>query len=240
MIETESKTVLIDTGNAETAHTDALLDYLSARKITRIDYLILTHPDEDHIGGAVRLMEAFPVSLCLLPDAVSDTDTFRETLDALDENSVFAQEAKAGDIYPVSDGVSLEILSPSAGSDADPNDMSAVTRLTVGTRHFLFMGDAGEDVERTLTADYAQTALTADVLKLSHHGAADATTDGFLSAVMPSFAVVSCGADNRYGHPDAAVLYRCASHGAEVYRTDRVGSIVFITDGSSLSVFTER
>lgn len=238
LIEDGKKTVLIDTGNAETAHTDALLSYLRARKITKIDYLILTHPDEDHIGGAVRVLESFPVSVCLLPDAVNDTPTFLDTLDALDAASVYAAEAKAEDVYPLEKSV-LTVLSPTGETDS-LNEMSVVLRLTVGTRHFLFTADAGEKTERILLATYPESKLSADVIKVSHHGAAGAGCDEFLDAVSPTYGVISCGKNNSYGHPAGEVLYRYGEHGIRLYRTDESGSVVFLTDGEDLRVSTEH
>lgn len=238
LIEDGAKRVLIDTGNAETAHTDALLAYLRRRNVTKIDYLILTHPDEDHIGGAVRVLGNFSVTVCLLPDAVSDTPVFRNTLDALDAASVYVAEAKADDVYPL-ESATFTILSPK-GKVSSLNDGSVVLRLTVGTRHFLFTGDAGESTERALLAGYPASKLSADVLKVSHHGASGAGTDEFLEAVSPTYGVISCGKNNVYGHPAAEVVYRYGEHGIRLYRTDESGSIVFLTDGSNLRVATER
>lgn len=238
LIEDGGKAVLIDTGSAESAHTDALLSYLQKRNVRRLDYLILTHPDEDHIGGAVRLLDNIAVSVCLLPDAVSDTTVFRDTLDALEDAGVFSDEAKANDVYPL-EKASFTVLSPKGRTDSQ-NEGSVVVRLTVGTRHFLFTGDAGEETERTLLAEYSAARLRADVLKISHHGASGAECDEFLDAVSPTYGVISCGKDNAYGHPTKEVVYRCEEHGMRLFRTDESGSIVFLTDGKTLTVKTER
>ncbi len=238
LIEDGKKTVLIDTGNTETVHTDALIAYLGKRNIKKLDYLILTHPDEDHIGGAVRVLGSLSVSVCLLPDAVNDTPSFRKTLDALDASLTVAEEAKAGDVYPL-ERATLSVLSPT-GRGTTLNDGSVVLRLTVGTRHFLFMGDAGEGAERILLSKYSANRLHADVLKISHHGASGAECDEFLDAVSPTYGVISCGKNNAYGHPAKDVLYRCEEHGVRLLRTDESGSIVFLTVGETLTVKTER
>lgn len=238
LIRDGTKTVLIDTGNSQTEHTDALISYLRKRDVSVIDYLILTHPDEDHIGGAARILECFSVSVCLLPDAVNDTPVFRNTLDALDAASVYAAEAKAGDVYPLS-AATFVILSP-FGRETSQNGRSVVLRLTVGTRHFLFTGDAGDATERTLLATYPESRLRADVLKVSHHGATGAGSDAFLDAVSPTYGVISCGKNNIYGHPAGETVFRYGEHGIRLYRTDVSGSIVFLTDGTNLSVDTER
>ena len=179
--------MLIDAGD-DTRGT-AIQNYLQKQKITRLDYLILTHPDADHIGGAPVIITKFAVD-------------------------------------------SITILAPGKEYD-NPNDASIALLLKNGTRSFLFTGDAGEAAEK----DILKTGVdvSADVYKIGHHGSRYSTSADFFAAVNPFYAVISCGADNAYGHPHAETLNTLRTAGVKVYRTDEAGTIIASTDGRSIS-----
>jgi competence protein ComEC len=161
----------------------------------------------------------------------------------LAEAGVPRHAVRAGDRLDLGDGIVLEVLHPPeqfmTGTDSDGNNNSLVLRLTWGDAEFLLTGDIEAEAEKLLLGS-AQD-LSADLLKIAHHGSGGSSSSEFLSAVAPAYAVISVGADNRFGHPDEAVLERLADLGyATVLRTDEEGTVEFTTDGQQVWVQTER
>ncbi len=230
------KTLMIDTGdwpNGE--HKEYMLSYIESLGIETIDYLVLTHPDADHIGGAPEVINTFDVINCIMPDETKDSTTFRKTLDALEENGVNVLLPEAGDEYTLKNAV-FRILAPLKTTYKDVNDHSVVLRLQYGERSILFTGDAEEKSEEDMVERYGATdALKADVLKIGHHGSRTSTSEELLSLVDPAYAVISCGVDNTYSHPHEETIHRLALCGIETYRTDTDGTVVLLTDGENLS-----
>ena len=229
------KVMLIDTGDyPNDEHKSYMLDYLKDRGVQTIDYLILTHPDADHIGGAPEVIHAFDVKNCIMPSETKTSKVFERTLDALEENEVNVLLPVPGDVFTL-EKASFEILAPNSEDYAECNDFSVVLRLDFGERSILFTGDAEKISETEMIAKYGETdALSADVLKVGHHGSDSSTTADFLSLISPSYAVISCGVDNKYGHPKPAIVTRLLDADIEVYRTDKHGTVVLITDGEKL------
>lgn len=239
LIQTGGQAMLIDAGNNKDG--DDVVAFLRSHGVTRLDYVIATHPDADHIGGMDDVIEAFPVTtyiMSVMPEAITPTTkTYWEVLEALDNSDAEVAEAEPGRTYPLGEGT-FTILGP-AGEFDDANDMSVVCRLDFGNRRFLFTGDAEKAAENALMAR-DRDALRADYLKVGHHGSRTSTQDSFLSAVSPSVATISCGAGNSYGHPHDVTLKTLKKHGVAVYRTDLQGVITLTSDGNSLNVSTER
>ncbi len=220
--------MLIDAGdNSQGENVVSYLDYLG---VDELDYLVLTHPDADHIGGADVVLYHIDCETVLAPDKEADTKSWSDVVDAMDAGNLDATHPQPGDSYALGEA-SFTVLAPLQDYD-DSNDCSIVLRLTHGDNTFLFTGDAEETAEADmLSAGYA---LSADVLKVGHHGSRSSTSDDFLAAVSPSFAVISCGEGNDYGHPHAATLNKLRASGVSVYRTDEQGTITVTSDGSSL------
>lgn len=238
-IRTKGKSVLIDAGEKESGQS--VCDYLSAAGVEKLDLVIGTHPHSDHIGGLATVLERFPTEQILLPDIpenlVPTTATFERLLDAVEQNGVQTALASPGQTYDLGDGVKLTILGPVKDYDS-LNNVSVVCRLDSGETSFLFTGDAEKEVETDLLSQGAN--LQADVLKAGHHGSNTSSGKEFLDAVQPKIAAISCGADNKYGHPHKEVMERLSQREIAVYRTDLSGSIVFTTDGQNLSVKTAK
>ena len=232
-------TMLIDTGDTSTESRDAVVNYLNSYSITEIDYLILTHPDSDHIGGAPTVINGFTVVNCIMPDVVKDTKIYEDTLAALEEREVNVIPAVSGEQYSLSDA-RFKLLAPNSDSYSDWNDYSVVIKLVYGERSMLFTGDAHVESEEEILEAYSAAELDCDVLKVGHHGSETSSGEDFLEAVSPTYAVISCGEGNKYGHPHGVTLEKLEAFGVTVYRTDLSGNIVLTTDGVELDFVFEK
>lgn len=231
LISTGGHHMLIDAGNP--GQDELILGYLAAYGVTRLDYLVATHPHADHIGAmAAVVYQMEQIGEVLMPQAVNTTATFEKLLIALEQRDFPVTVPQAGDTYQLGEAV-IKVVAPGGGKYQDLNDYSLVLRVSFGQAAFLFTGDAEAVSEgEQLAAGYD---LSADVLKAGHHGSNSSSSAEYLAAVAPRYAVISCGADNRYGHPHAEVLARLQNSGATVYRTDELGSVVFTTDGETIT-----
>jgi competence protein ComEC len=181
----------------------------------------------------------YRVAQVMLPDVKNETALYAAWAAALDDEGAAVVPAQAGARLSLGDGVWAEVLHPGAVPAGDNfNDHSVVLRVGLGHISFLLPGDIEAEVERELADSGA--SLGATVLKAAHHGSSTSSCEPFLTAVDPQVAVISVGADNRFGHPDPEVLDRYAAHSISVLRTDEVGSIEFITDGQRLWVQGKR
>ena len=230
--------MLIDAGDV--GDERKILDYLSRHEIEKFDLVIATHPHADHIGEMATIIEKYDVDrfvMSFMPEGKEPTTkVYQSMLEALVDKDVPVEEAIPGKKYTLGTA-QLEILAP-IEEDSDPNAMSVVTRLTFGNRAFLFTGDAEAQVERQiLTNGYN---VKADVLKAGHHGSKTSTSDPFLRAVNPAYAVITCGVGNNYGHPHDETIERLNNANIPYYRADICGDILFVTDGTDLSVQTQK
>lgn len=226
--------VLFDAGTNDSE--DKLVSYLRAMGVDRLDAMVLSHPHDDHIGGADAVLHACDVGEVIMPSSSGDEEDEEALFAAVEDEGCPLYEAKAGDVYEFGD-VKVEILSPLSYT-GDANDDSAVAVLTFGKMRFMFTGDIESGGEAALLNAYGADALDVDVLKVAHHGSSTSTREDFLEAVSPDIAVISCGVDNDYGHPHAEVVERLESHGVEVMRTDMDGAVTVYTDGES--VYTKK
>lgn len=222
-------TMLIDAGD-DTKGT-AIQNYLQKQKISKLDYLVLTHPDADHIGGAPVVITKFNIGSVFVSNFEKDNKTYQKLIQSLDDKQIKALTPKVNSKYTLGTA-SITILAPN-GSYDNPNDASIALLLKNGNRSFLFTGDAGEEAEQ----DILKTGIdiSADVYKVGHHGSKYSTSKDFFEAVDPFYAVISCGEGNSYGHPHAETLNTLRTNGVKVYRTDEAGTIVASTDGKSIS-----
>ena len=243
------RTMLIDGGGIPTfgreaksrmdIGEDVVAPYLWGRSLRSIDILAMTHAHADHAGGLGALMDDFHPRE-FWTGANSDNPGWRELRDHARRLGIRVRELRAGASFTF-DGARVSVLAPAADYTAAPapnNNDSLVLRIAYGQRSFLLTGDAETPVEARMIAD----GLThADVLKVGHHGSKTSTTEAFLDAVRPAFAIVSDGRDNRFHHPNPSVVARLNGHHAEVLRTDTVGLVSVSTDGRRLWVreFTE-
>lgn len=226
---TEDSAVLIDAGPKSAGEKTA--EYVS-QHAEAVEYFILTHPDEDHIGGAVSVINSVKVDNIIMSDAVKDTYVFNSLLDAIENSEINIIRAVPGSEYRAGE-MKIAVLAP-IGEFDDYNDYSVVTRIEYGATSAIVTGDAEKGSEKLMTEKYG-SALRSDVLKLAHHGSSTSTGEEFFRAVSPQYAVISCGKDNSYGHPHGETLELLNKYGVKYYRTDLEGSIVFVSDGENVT-----
>jgi len=226
--------ILIDAGNND----DFPLIEEELKKIDDLEYIILTHPHEDHIGGADKVIESKWVNSdtkIIMPKKTHTTKTFKDVVKAIKNKSLTITEAVVGDTYSLGEAEFI-ILSPKNGKNygKNLNNWSVGMRLKYGNTSFLVCGDAEKESETDMLEN--GIALNSDVYQVNHHGSRTSNTDAFLDAVNPKFAVFSCGKDNDYGHPHAEIIEAMKDRNIKCYRTDENGTVVMISDGENIRV----
>ncbi len=235
LVTPSGKTMLIDAGNND--KEQVMLDYMKQYHISKLDVVIGTHPDADHIGGLDKVIDQIPVETIYMPKVQSNTKTFESVLKSIKNKGLKVKTAKAGLSWDLDDEVHVDMLAPTRSYD-DSNNMSAVVKVTYGQTSFLLTDDAESASEKDMIASGAD--LQADVLLVGHHGSNSSTTLSFLKKVNPKYAVIQVGKGNTYGHPKSAILSRLQKQGVEVFRNDRQGTVEVDSDGSSIQISTER
>lgn len=224
------KTMLIDAGN--NGDSEFIKSYINKLKIQKIDVLIGTHPHEDHIGGMEAVIKAFRIGKIYMPKAAASTRTYKNLLTAVKNKNLKITSAVPGKIE-FDDDLDVDILAPNSKNYEDLNDYSVVVKVTYNNTSFLFAGDAEKvSEEEMINKGYD---LKADVLKVGHHGSKSGTSEEFLRAVSPEYAVISVGDNNDYGLPDETVLERLEAANVKIFRTDTGGTIVAESDGSTVT-----
>lgn len=242
LLETnDGHAALIDAGPPE--GDEHLRAVLAAHAVRRLDWMILTHPHLDHIGGARNVLAAVNVAQVIDPAFPHPIATYDRLLADIQSRSIPFMAARQGQNFTLGNNVRVEVLGPHLPfidhSRSDANANSVIVRVTVGTVRILFTGDSEADTEeRLLRENSAQ--LSADVLKVAHHGSRYASTAPFLQAVNARAAVISCATGNDYGHPHAETLNALAGRSMTVYRTDLNGDVELVTDGSRYGFRTSR
>lgn len=246
VVRTPNEHVLIVDAGSITPEDDMgrriVLPYLRAQGINRVDALLLTHPDDDHVGGAVSLLERIPIGRLLISGLPSISPVYAHVLETARRRGVPVITLARGQTIDFHDSVVAEVLNPPVGrlprSEHADNDGSLVIRVRKGRTDVLLTGDAEQIAEHDMIRSGAD--MRADVLKLGHHGSRSSSSDEFLEAVHPSAVVVSAGRRNVYGHPNPDVLARAAAKGMRIFRTDEQGAITVTSDGERLSIHAER
>jgi len=234
-------TMLIDGGNSDNDATQVILPKLSEWGADRLDVMVATHPDADHVGGLPEVLETFPVETVALTGQVHSTQIYERLLTDIRDLNIAAILTRTGTSIPFDPAVSVEVLGPDdefVQDEDDRNNASIVIRLTYGSVSFMFTGDAEDAEEEAILASGAD--LRSAILKVGHHGSRSSTSEPFLAAVDPQIGMISASADNRYGHPHQEVLDQLEQAGVQIYRTDQNGTITITTDGSTIDVETDR
>jgi comEC/rec2 family protein len=228
IITPDKKTVLIDAGDEQ--HSSRTTGYIKSQGIDKLDLVIATHPDADHIGGMDKVIKNFDIGMFSMPLVSKDTKQYKEIKQELKNKKLKNKPLYTGDGLSVGKDVKLQILSPQKNKTySDTNEYSIVARLSYKEVSFLFMADATMENEIAIINDFDD--ISSDVLKLGHHGSSTSTSDYFLGKVNPSIGVISCGKNNKYGHPHKEVMNLLEKYNIMIFRTDEQGSIVLKSDG---------
>lgn len=220
--------MLIDSGEKE--NSEKVIETVRAFGYGKIDYVVATHPHTDHIGGLAEVIDAFDIGEVYMPKVSASTKTFENLLIAIQNKNLQIHTAKAG-VTVIDDGMlEVKFLSPVKSSYDDLNNYSAVLKVTYGRDSYLFTGDAESPVENELLEN-AYFELDSDILKVAHHGSRTSSTEEFLFAVSPDYAVVEVGKGNSYNHPHTETIEKLESIGAEILRTDEKGTITVKSGG---------
>ncbi len=219
-----------------------IIPYLESEGIDKIDYMVGTHKDGDHIGGFPYIIKNFKVGTYYDNGTDHTTYVTKKLFEALQSRRfVKVRTAKAGDTLPFGENITCQFLGPLKlykGTGRDENNSSIVVRITAGKISYLFTGDAEILAELDLMG-YGE-GIESTILKVPHHGSTSSSSKPFLDIVKPEAAIVSCGRYNPYGFPNFEIIRRYENRGATVYRTDLKGNIEIISDGESYKVGTER
>lgn len=234
----DDEVLMIDTGTINQLKN--IRTNLYMLEIDTIDYMLLTHPHDDHIGSAADIIEHYSVSNVLMPEISAEnpvtTLTYDNLFDMISENNVNPESVSYGDSFMLGSAV-VEILAP-IKQDENINNMSVITKITYGNTSFLFPGDAEEEIEKQILRE--KIDVSANILKVGHHGSNTSSTDAFISAVKPEYVVISAGSDNNYGHPTLNNIEKFVDLGIKPYMTAVDGHITVTSDGENLTIITEN
>lgn len=226
----DGESMLIDGGNR--GDSSLIYTYLKQRGLEHLDYMICTHPHEDHVGGLVGALNYATADVAYAPVTDYDSEVFRDFKKYLEQQGREVDVPTAGETFMLG-SAEVSVVGPAnMDTGSNPNNMSIVLRVVYGDTSFLFTGDAEREEEQgILEAGYE---IKSTVLKVGHHGGASSTTYPFLREVQPEYAVISVGEGNSYGHPTEDVLSRLRDADVEVYRTDMQGTVVCVSDGEKV------
>lgn len=233
VIQYGNSSMIIDAGSNATAIS--LVDTLKNMGISKFDVVVGTHPHEDHIGGLDAVINNFNIGTFYMPDVSANTKTFEDVLLAIKNKGLTVTTPLSGTSFTLGGDVQCTILSPNSQNYSELNSYSIVLKVIFKGQAFIFTGDAESDSEREMLARGYD--LSADVLKVGHHGSVSSTSAEFLKAVSPRYAVIFVGINNAYGHPHQETLDKLDAAGVKIYRTDLSGGdIQFVVSGDKISV----
>ena len=229
LIRQDGHFMLVDGGDRETS--SFVVSFLKEQGVTKLDYVVVSHYDSDHLAGIIGVLNVFPCGQVLAPDYEGDTKLYESFRSVVEEKGISVAYPKLGDRFSFG-GSSFRVVSPATYEYEDDNAKSLGIRLEYGDNSFLLCGDCTAESEQDLL--YLGTELQSDVFAANHHGSKYSNSQEFLEAVAPEYVVISCGRDNSYGHPDASVLLEIQKLGADLFRTDLQGTITALSDGETI------
>ena len=232
LVRNKEMSMLIDAGNNEDGKD--VVNYLKTKGVTKLNYVIGTHPHEDHIGGLDDVINSdIEIENILMPKITTNTKTFEDVLDAIENKGLSIKAPEKGYEFKIGEA-NCKVMTDSILDKDNLNLSSIVIRLTFGNNSFLFMGDSEKENEETIF--WPKT----DVLKVGHHGSNTSSSQEFLEQVLPKYAIIMAGEGNSYGLPKDEIIKRLENLGTTIYRTDKNGTIEITSDGNEIKIKTEK
>ena len=234
LVECDGQYMLYDGGNVDDG--SLIVSYLQSQGVEQLEYVFCSHAHEDHVGGLAAALAYFPAYHVYSPVTEASTKCFKDFVKYTQQQGLQVEVPAVGTTWPLG-GATVTMVGPVA-QYSDTNDTSIVLRIEYGSTSFLLTGDMEKTAETDLVNSGAN--LRADVLQVGHHGSSTSTGYLFLNSVLPEMAVISCGVNNKYGHPHEETLSILRDAGVDVYRTDLQGTITIGSDGQNYTVGTEH
>ncbi len=225
----EGKTMLVDGGPVSSGKK--LVSFLKSKGVKKIDCVIATHPDADHIGGLISVLKNFPVDRFIESGKVLSSEIYFELLSLIDKKNIKFHKANTSDSYLLDKNMTTQVLS--VNEKASDNDASIVLKLTYNEVSFLLMGDASTEIEEKIRSDFD---VAATVLKVGNHGSDTSSSPKFISNVKPKVGILSYGKNNSNGHPDSKVVKSLKNVNSKIYKTATDCDITVTTNGVKYSV----
>ncbi|WP_129600694.1 ComEC/Rec2 family competence protein [Anaerophilus nitritogenes] len=229
LIQNKEYNMLIDAGN--NADGDLVVNYLKEQGVEKLDYVVGTHPHEDHIGGLDDVIDNFNIEKIYMPKVTHTSKTFKDVITSIKKKNLKISTPYVGEEIILGDAKGI-ILAPNKDEYKNLNDYSIVIKLVYGNTSFLFTGDAEDVSEDEMLKNGFD--LSSDVLKIGHHGSHSSTTSLFLDRVNPKYAVIMCETGNDYGHPHKETMEKLKSRNIPVYRIDQQGTIIASSNGEEI------
>ncbi|MDX5606701.1 MBL fold metallo-hydrolase [Clostridioides difficile] len=221
-----NKNILIDGGDEDSENI--IISYLRQKRIKTIDIIIATHPDSDHIGSLDNVIKKFNVNSIYMPEQSTDSEAYQNLINSCTDKNLSIQHLYKNDVLNIDNNINIYVLSPSYIQE-ESNLNSIVFKLTFNDNSFLFMGDAEEENEKDILHSFKLNNI--NFIKIGHHGSNSSSSLEFIKKISPDIAAISCGYKNQYGHPHRKVIDNLKQNHVSIYRTDRIGDIVFYSDG---------
>lgn len=228
-----NETMLIDA--AESYQSENIINYLKNLNYQKIDYVIGTHPHADHIGGLKDIINTFEIGKIYMPKVVSTTKTYESLLMAIKDKNLKINTAKAGTSIIDTDALKINILAPNNSTYTELNNYSVVTKITYGSTKFLFMGDAEK-----LSENEIKENVTADVIKIGHHGSNTSSSIDFIKKVNAKYGIISVGLNNKYNLPKEEIITNWENSGTKIYLTSINGTVRASSDGTNIKIESEK
>jgi competence protein ComEC len=232
LIRHQNHNILIDAGNNKDG--ELLVEYFKGMNIKEFDYIIGTHPHEDHIGGLDNVINNFDIKHVLMPDLTTNTKTFEEVLDAIENKNLKIEITKDDDTFNVGD-LKFEVIHSGTNSE-DLNGSSIVLRMDYKANSYLFTSDITGEVEKTLL----DKNIDVDVYKVAHHSSTHSNTYQFLEKVTPKYAIISFAKENDYYYPHIKTINRLKKYTQEIYMTSELGTIIIEDDGENIEISSKE
>ena len=238
MIQANNRNLLIDSGPS--SNRKDLLEYLEKLNIKKLDYIIATHPHEDHIGNMDTIIKRYNIGNFYSPKAITSSTTLENMISALVDKNLKINVLKKGvKGIDLGKNTKIEIFSPLENIYSDNlNDYSPIIKITFFNNSFLFTGDAEVSTENIVLSQ--NNNLNCDILKVGHHGSSTSTSEDFIISANPALAIISVGKNNTYGHPTTETLSLLNSYNIRTLRTDINGTIIAISDGKNINISTVK